>query len=158
MYTFDQRTLRNSIGIALNSKLKETETLEESVNYYYILVLDIILGAMNSEIRNIDDAIAEQFEQYPDDYRLGFMAEIIRQELVDIKHQFILSGFDSRLRYKLVTHKVGLFKKQGICMDLDATYNYMSELDEREDNNEQEIGYLVSDHPSNEELQRLFDW
>lgn len=43
-------------------------------------------------------------------------------------------------------------------MDLDATHLYMSELDEREDNNEQEIGYLVSEYPSAEELERLFDW
>ncbi|QYN80038.1 hypothetical protein PQD71_gp145 [Kosakonia phage Kc263] len=158
MYNFDQRNLRTSIAIALTSQLKEDEKLEECVNYYLILVLDMVLGAMNSNIRNIDSAIDEQYERYPDDYRLGFLAEVIRQEVFDIKKQFILSGFDNRLRYKLVTHSAGTFKRYGIAMDLDATYNHMLDLDERRDNHEQDLGYLVSDYPSAEELSRAFDW
>lgn len=158
MYNFDQRNLRNGIAIALSSQLKEDEKLDDCINYYFILILDMVLGAMNSEIRNIDSAIDEQYERYPDDYRLGFLAELIRQEIFDIKKQFMLAGFDNRLRYKLTTHSAGSLKRYGIAMDLDATYMHMLDLDERRDNHEQELGYLVSDYPSAEELARAFDW
>lgn len=158
MYNFDQRNIRTGMSITLQSQLKEGETLEEAVEYYFVIVLDMILGVMNSETRNIDDAIDEQYLRFTGDWRLPFLAELIRQEVVDIKKQFILAGFDNRLRYKLIVNKIGSLKRHGIAMDIDATYLYMKEREEREENNEQEIGFLVSDNPSAEELNRIFNW
>lgn len=158
MYNFDQRNIRTGMSITLQSQLKEGETLNEAVEYYFLIVLDMILGIMNSEVRHLDDAIDEQYLRFPGEYRLPFLAELIRQEVVDIKKQFILAGFDNRLRYKLVVNKVGFLKRYAIAMDIDATYSYMKEREERENNNEQEIGSLVSDCPSAEELNRILNW
>lgn len=158
MYTFDQRNLRTSIAITMRSLCKEEEKDKDLVTYYFHVVLNIILDIMNSETRNIDDAIDEQYREYPNDPRLPFLGELIREEVVSIKKQFISAGFDSRLRYKLIQHRCGGFKLYGIAMDLDATHLYLSELEKRSDNNESEIGFVVSDQPSYDELNQAYEW
>jgi len=158
MYNFDQRNLRTCIAITMRSLRKDEEKDEDLVTYYFHVVLNMILDVMNSEIRNIDDAIDEQYRQYPDDCRLPFLGPIIREEVVCIKKQFISAGFDSRLRYKLIQHRCGVLKLYGIAMDLDATYLYLSELEKRGNNNESEIGFVVSDQPSYDELNQAYDW
>lgn len=153
MYTIDNRTLRSSIAIALLSVTKDKDQQEDNVNYYFLLAIEIILRVMNSKER-IDDAIDEQIKIYPDAPHLPFIAEVIHDEVTRIKQQFILAGFDRRLKYKLITRSVfnSRFKHHAIVMDLEATF---IDIADNIDEDEEELDEVVSANPTLEQLTEI---
>ncbi|AEV89486.1 hypothetical protein OBP_049 [Pseudomonas phage OBP] len=155
MYSIDKRGLTSAIAIALIPQFKNENPEEDLLTYNFHLVLDMVLGVMNSDTRNIDDAIDDQYRLYPEERNLAFLAEVIRLEVIDIKKQFMQAGFDRRLKYKLVTRNVGAHKFYGIAMDLDAT---TIALTEAEPVVETDNAFAVSQEPSIDELEAAFNW
>lgn len=155
MYNIDKRGLMSAIAIALIPPFKNESPEEDQLTYHFHLVLDMILGVMNSETRHIDDAIDDQFNLYPEEKYLPFLAEVIRLEVIDIKKQFMLAGFDRRLKYKWVTRHVGMHKFYGLGMDLDATAKFLAEA---EPVVETDNAFEVSQEPSLDELNAAFHW
>lgn len=157
MYNIDRRGLETAITIGLIPSINKEDDSGDQITYYFNLCLDMIVGALNSSIRNLDDAIQEQLDRFPDDLKLPFLSEIIYNELVDIKRQFISAGFDNRLKYKLVTREVGRYKYYGIAMDLDETFLQMccNEKDRQEDDS---MVNIVAAEPTIEQLNALLNW
>lgn len=156
MFNIDKRGLMSQITLALIPSFKEEDNQEDSVTYYFNVILDVVVGAMNSKFRNIDDAIEEQFDLLEKDVRLYLMAEVIRELLIDIKRQFIAAGFDQRLKYKLVTRQVGRTKFYGLAMDLDATAEAIAWKPEAVE--EETIAEAVSEEPTLEQLSQIYNW
>lgn len=157
MYNIDRRGLEAAITIGLIPSIKKEDDSGDQVTYYFNLCLDMIVGALNSSTRNLDDAIQEQLDRFPDDLKLPFLSEIIYAELVDIKRQFITAGFDNRLKYKLVTREVGRYKYYGIAMDLDETFLVMC-ASELHDPTTDEMANIVAAEPTIEQLNALLNW
>lgn len=157
MYNIDRRGLEAAITIGLIPSIKKEDDSGDQVTYYFNLCLDMIVGALNSSTRNLDDAIQEQLDRFPDDLKLPFLSEIIYAELVDIKRQFITAGFDNRLKYKLVTREVGRYKYYGIAMDLDETFLAMC-ASELHDPTTDEVANIVAAEPTIEQLNALLNW
>lgn len=155
MFNIDKRGICSQIAIALVPSFKEEDNLQDSVTYYFNLINDMLVGCMNSKHRNIDDAIEEQLDLLEKDVRLYLMTELVRETLIDIKRQFIAAGFDQRLKYKLVTRKVGLTKIYGIAMDLDATAEAIAWKPEVQ---EETIAETVTEEPTLEQLNQIYNW
>lgn len=156
MYTIDKRGFMSAIAFALLPPLKNESPTEDRVTYYFHIGLDIILGAMNSDVRNIDDAIDEQRGKYEGDTMLPFLFETLRLEIMDIKKQFMLAGFDRRLKYKLVTRNVGVQKIYGIQMDLESTVDAMNSIEPVEE--KQDSAFEVNQEPTIDELNAAYNW
>lgn len=156
MYNIDRRGLEAAITIGLIPSMKKEEDQGDQVTYYFNISLDMLVGALNSKHRNLDDAVEEQLSRFPDDIQLPFLSEIIYNELVEVKRQFISAGFDNRLKYKLVTREVGRYKFYGIVMDLDETFLDMcdKELTEPTD----DVSNAVAAEPTIEQLNALVNW
>lgn len=160
MFNIDKLGTTTAIAVSIQSQLGPDDDSLAIANQYFIIAIDMAKSAMNSQIRNIDDAVEEQIERYADDKFVPWMADIVRQLVFDMKAQFRLAGFDSRVKYKVVTHTVGrslTHKYYGIGMDLDETYNAMEEI-KNKDNNTQELSYAVSEQPTIEQLNQLYSW
>lgn len=158
MFNIDKLQLMQAIAISLEPNLRNEEDKHPHYVTYFHIVLDVALGVMNSKIRNIDDAIDEQYGLYPEDKNLPWLAETIRQLVVDIKCQFIQAGFDNRLKYKIVTRPLGMHKLYGIAMDLDLTVATISSgLERLNDDNENET-LAVSENPTYEQLEAAYNW
>lgn len=158
MFNIDKPTLFTAIAISLEPNLRDVEDKKPEYVKYFHIVLDMALGVMNSKIRNVDDAIDEQYGLYPEDKNLPWLADTVRQLVVDIKYQFIQAGFDSRLKYKIVTRHIGIHTKlYGIAMDLDATLAAMAEslLEPKEDEDQT---LMVSENPTYEQLEAAYNW
>ncbi|UQT02620.1 hypothetical protein YUBABA_02140 [Serratia phage vB_SmaM-Yubaba] len=157
MFNIDRPSLITAIAISLEPNLRNVEDKQPEYIKYFHVVLDMALGVMNSKIRNIDDAIDEQYSLYPDDKNLPWLAETVRQLVVDIKTQFIQAGFDNRLKYKIVTRPIGLHKLYGIGMDLEATMaSMMSSLPDGTEEVEETL--MVSENPTYEQLEAAYNW
>ncbi|QBZ70860.1 hypothetical protein pETSU_279 [Edwardsiella phage pEt-SU] len=157
MYNIDRRGLESAITIGLIPSFKKEDDSGDQVTYYFNLCLDMIIGALNSTTRNLDDAIEEQLDRFPEDIKLPFLTEIIYNELVDIKRQFISAGFDNRLKYKLVSREVGRYKFYGIAMDLDETFLTMC-ANELENPVEDSGANIVAAEPTIEQLNEILNW
>lgn len=155
MYNIDKRDLMSAIAIALLPPFKNELPEEDSLTLNFHLALDIIIGVMNSDTRNIDDALEDQLLRFPEEKNLGFLFEVIKLEIIDIKKQFMLAGFDRRLKYKLATRSVGVHKFYGIQMDLDATVLSMTTAKETD---EVDNAFSVSQEPSLDELNAAYVW
>lgn len=158
MYNIDRRGLEAAITIGLIPSFKKEDDSGDQVTYYFNLCLDMIVGALNSSIRNLDDAIEEQLDRFPEDIKLPFLSEIIYDELVDIKRQFISAGFDNRLKYKLVTREVGRYKFYGIAMDLDETFLAMCAKELEPASPDDGLANIVAAEPTLEQLNALVNW
>lgn len=158
MYNFDRRGLEMAITIGLIPSFKQEENQGDQVTYYFNLMLDMLVGAMNSKHRNIDDAIEEQLDRFPEDIKIIHLAEIMYNELVEIKRTFISAGFDSRLKYKLVTREVGRYKFYGIAMDLDETFLAMCANELENPETEDDVASIVAAEPTLEQLSQLLNW
>lgn len=158
MYNFDRRGLEMAITIGLIPSFKQEENQGDQVTYYFNLMLDMLVGAMNSKDRNIDNAIEEQLNRFPDDIKLPFLSEIMYNELVEIKRQFISAGFDNRLKYKLVSREVGRYKFYGISMDLDETFLCMCDNELTNPETETDLANIVAAEPTIEQLNALTNW
>lgn len=155
MFNFDRRGLETSITIALIPSIKEDENQGDLVTYYFHIALNMIVGVMNSKTRNIDDAIDEQLSELDKDIRLPYIAEIVRDQVIDVKRQFISAGFDQRLKYKLVSRQCGSYKFYGIVMDLDETLLVLGANEGKEEEN---VTDMVSGEPTIEQLNQLYNW
>lgn len=155
MYNIDNRSLRSALEVSIIPELKEKDDTRDKLTYYFNLTLEMLVGAMNSKHKHISDAIDEQFERFPDDKVLPFLGEVISEELRYIKKQFILAGFDSRLKYKLITRILPrtTIKLYAIGMDLEATVVSMAEESEPE---ELDISDVISDNPTYEQLSAIY--
>ena len=71
--------------------------------------------------------------------------------VLDIKRQFYTSGFDPRLKYKLLERKFNNIPCYRICMDLEETFLFFTPKEDKED-----VSQAVSDDPSQEMLNELF--
>lgn len=158
MFNIDRRGLEAAITIGLIPSINKEEDKGDQVTYYFNLCLDMLVGAMNSTKRNIDDAIEEQLDRFPEDQKLPFLSEIIYNELIDIKRQFISAGFDNRLKYKLVTREAGRYKFYGIAMDLDETYLSMCGNELYNPGPEDSVANIVAAEPTIEQLNALQNW
>lgn len=158
MYNIDRRGLEMAITIGLIPSFKKEEDQGDQVTYYFNLLLDMVVGAMNSKTRNIDDAIEEQLNRFPDDIKLPFLSEVMYNELVEIKRQFISAGFDSRLKYKLVAREAGRYKFYGIVMDLDETYLCMCDNELTNPETDDSLANIVAAEPTIEQLNALQNW
>lgn len=154
MYNIDSRGLKSNIGMLLLPRTEKGE-LEERIAYYFPLVLDIIVDIMNSETRHTEDAINEELIKYREDVDLQFFCEIIHNEVREIKKQFIMAGFDRRLKFRLMTRVLPrtTIKYYGIGMDLELTFEHFQSEAAAGDTDEAD----VIDHPSVEDLERYFD-
>lgn len=158
MFNIDKPSLIQAIAISLEPNLRNEEDKKPHYIKYFHVVMDMALGVMNSSIRNIDSAIDEQLERFPEDNNLPWLTETIRYLVVDIKTQFLQAGYDSRLKYKLVSRDIGLHKFFGIAMDIDATVtSYMLNLPEDVED-DKEIAFVVSEEPTLEQLNTAFNW
>lgn len=158
MYNIDRRGLEAAITIGLIPSFKKEDDSGDQVTYYFNLCLDMIVGALNSSTRNLDDAIEEQLDRFPEDIKLPFLSEIIYDELIDIKRQFISAGFDNRLKYKLVTREVGRYKFYGIAMDLDETFLAMAAKELEPTSPDDGLANIVAAEPTLEQLNALVNW
>lgn len=159
MYNIDSRALRSQIGISIIPSGKTEENVEDRITYYFNIITDMLVGALNSKQKQIVHAIDEQFERFPDDDVLPFFSEILDYELRDIKKQFFFAGFDPRLKFKLVSRDIprSNFKAWGIAMDLEATMVSMAESAELEGKSEEVID-AVNENPTIEQLSQLYDY
>lgn len=156
MYNIESRLLKTEIGMLMYSSATEEKKIEEYIAYYYPLVLDMLVNILNSRHRNTEDAIFEELKKYYDDASLQMFYELLYNEARLIKKQFILAGFDSRLKYKLVERTPGnsTIKLHAICMDLETTFesnSFTSTLDS------QHVNEDVIDNPSIDQLEAYFD-
>lgn len=155
MYNIDSRALKTSIGVLVYSSLQPDDKVEERVSYYFPLVLDIMLGVMNSKHRNIDDALYDEMLNYSDDATFYLFSELIYEEVKQMKQQFLLAGFDPRLKYKIITKNIPrtVLKLHAIAMDLEFTAATLNEIKDSDDIDVQDA---VSDQPSIEQLNEIF--
>ena len=155
MYNIDNRSLRSALEVSLIPEFKETDNTRDRLTYYFNLALEMLVGAMNSKHKNIADALDEQYERFPDDKVLPFIGEVLAEELRYIKKQFILAGFDPRLKYKLISRTIPrtTIKLHAIGMDLEATVENMGDEPEQE---EIDISDVISENPTYEQLAAVF--
>jgi len=158
MYNIDSRTLKTNIGIFLYQSAEDNnQTVQEYVAYYYPLVLDIIVRALNNKHQTSEEAIGEELRsKYSDDTSLQLFYSTIYEEVREIKKQFYLAGFDNRMKYKLVERALprSTIKFHAISMDLEATVE--SFLSTPETDNE-DVSDAVIDYPSIDQLESMFD-
>lgn len=157
MYNIDTRVLRSSLGISLHHAYRDHKELDEKITFYLTISLDWILAVMNSKVRNTADAIDDYLNEIRDkDTHLPFIADIIHDEVMLIKKQFILAGFDQRLKYKLITRAIPKtnIKRYAIGMDLEATLDAMLDAPE----SQEDITDVVNAHPTIEQLAEVFDF
>lgn len=155
MYSIDTRQLKMLIGVSLFPSINKEENLTDRINYYYPIVLDMIIGGLNSEHQRLLEIVDEQMDRYPDDINIIALHYLIADELRVIKKQFILAGFDPRVKYKLDTRNVGntTLKKTAILMDLEATVaNFPSTVIADKEN----AGELITSEPTLEQLNQFF--
>jgi len=115
----------------------------------------MIIGGLNSEHQRLLEIVDEQMDRYPDDINIIALHYLIADELRVIKKQFILAGFDPRVKYKLDTRNVGntTLKKTAILMDLEATVaNFPSTVIADKEN----AGELITSEPTLEQLNQFF--
>lgn len=150
MFTIDKRSITTSIAIAIMPFIKEEDKApQDKVEYYYHILLDMAVGALNSGVKNIDDAIELQLDRYPEDMQVPFLREALHYLMVDMKRQFIKSGFDGRLKYKIYNRECGMRSIQGIGMDLDATLDAMASKSKTEEVNQADV---INENPTLEQL------
>lgn len=158
MYNIDSRTLKTNIGILLYpSADNEYKTVQEYVSYYYPLVLDIIVRSLNSKNRNAEEAVSDELRlRYSDDVSLQLFYSTIYEEVRYIKKQFIIAGFDPRMKYKLVERSLdrSTIKLHSIQMDLEATIESLSTLSKLDN---EDVSDAVIEHPSIDQLESFFD-
>lgn len=158
MYNIDSRSLKTNIGIFLYQSAEDnTQTVQEYIAYYYPLVLDIILRALNSKHKTSEEAIAEELrKKYSDDTSIQLFYSTIYEEVRQIKKQFYLAGFDHRMKYKLEERTLprSTITLHAICMDLEATVEAF--LSEPESDNE-DVSDAVIEHPTIDQLETMFD-
>lgn len=158
MYNVESRTLKTEIGILLYSSVTEDKKIEEIIAYYYPLLLDVMVNVLNNRHRSTEDAILEELKKYYDDPGLQLFYGILYEEIRMIKKQFIVAGFDPRLKYKLVERTLprSTIKLHAICMDLEATMDHMLVQPETESDN-QDVSDAVIDNPTIDQLESYFD-
>lgn len=158
MYNIDSRTLKTNIGIFLYQSAEDNkQTVQEYVAYYYPLVLDIIVRALNNKHQTSEEAIGDELRsKYSDDTSLQLFYSTIYEEVREIKKTFYLAGFDPRMKYKLVERTLprSTIKLHAIKMDLEATMEAL--LSAPEPDNE-DVSDAVIDHPTIDQLQSMFD-
>lgn len=160
MFNIDRLGLTTAIAVSLSSLIGPEDDERSIAHQYFLIAIDMAKEAMNSGIRNLDDAVEEQIDRYRDDKYVPWLNDIVRQLVFDIKSQFITAGFDSRLKYKVVTHQLGkgsTHKYYGIAMDLDETCAVMEEQ-KNTAAGEQELIYVVSEQPTLEQLNQVYKW
>lgn len=158
MYNIDSRTLKTNIGVFLYRSAEDNDkTVQEHLNYYYPIVLDIIIKVLNSKHQTSEEAISEELrEKYSDDTSVQLFYSTIYEEIREIKKQFYLAGFDHRMKYKLVERVLprSTIKMHAICMDLEAT---MESLLSTPESDNEDVNDAVIDHPSIDQLESMFD-
>lgn len=158
MYNIDSRTLKAGLGILLYSSCDNSfKTTEERTAYYYPIVLDMLVGVLNNDTTSsIEEAILIEVKRFYDDPTVQLFSELLYEEIRLIKKQFILAGFDPRLKYKLVSRLVGntTIKLHAICMDLDATAEL---LHTKPETDSEDVSDAISEHPTYEQLESLYD-
>lgn len=132
----------------------ETDVKEKSI-YYFNLTLSMIVDVLNSQERDINNAIEDQIDLYinndPDIY---YFAPIVHEIVLDAKTKFFSFGYDKRIKYKLYEKTVSTrYKLYDIGMDLDLTYETFKEKPE----SPEDINNVVSEHPSIDLLSALFE-
>lgn len=160
MFNIDKQSLSTAIAISLEPNLLQVEDKRSVHIQYFHVVLDVIVGVMNSKFRNIDDAFEEQLDLYPTDCNLPLLGEVIRDLVMDIKLQFMQAGFDQRLKYKLYTRNIHQLKLYAIGMDLDATVTaYVETLpDTLSGDTDDELLNIVSEEPTIDQLNAAYVW
>lgn len=160
MFNIDKASLTTAIAISLAPNLQNVEDKNSEYIKYFLVTLDMVLGVMNSEVRNTWSAIDEQVERYSDDKNIPWLCETVSQLVTDIKVQFSKAGFDGRMKYKLVTRAIGMHKLYAIAMDLDATVLAINEDEERTDKDPSatELSYVISEEPTIDQLNAAFNW
>ncbi|QZA70538.1 hypothetical protein AH04_55 [Erwinia phage AH04] len=158
MYNVESRTLKTEIGILLYSSVTEDKKIEEIIAYYYPLLLDMMVNVLNNRHRSTEDAIFEELKKYYDDPGLQLFYGMLYEEIRMIKKQFIIAGFDPRLKYKLVERTLprSTIKLHAICMDLEATMDHMLVQPETGSDN-QDVSDAVIDNPTIDQLESYFD-
>lgn len=158
MYNIDSRTLKTNIGIYLYQSSEDNDkSVQEYIAYYYPLVLDIILRALNNKHKTAEEAIADELrEKYSDDTSIQLFYSTIYEEVREIKKQFYLAGFDPRMKYQLVERTLprSTIKLHAFKMDLDATMEAI--LSTPETDNE-DVSDAVIDYPTIDQLESAFD-
>lgn len=156
MFNIDKQGITSSIAIALLPKFDKDDGKDRvsQIEYYFRLVLDMAVGVLNGKTRIIDDAIELQLDRFQDDINIPNLRETVRYLVVDMKTQFMKSGFDGRLKYKIYERKMGLHSIYGIGMDLDLTLEVMSNQEPEQEN----VQDAISDQPTIEQLAEAFTW
>jgi hypothetical protein len=157
MYNIESRLLKTEIGILLLSSVTEDTPVEEKIAYYYPLVLDMLVNILNNK-KCTEEAILEEIKKYYDDPGLQLFYELLYAEVRTIKKQFILAGFDSRLKYKLLERAIprSTIKLHSICMDLESTVDSMI-ADPVNLSDIADVNDAVIDNPSIAQLEAYFD-
>lgn len=160
MFNIDKPSLSTAIAISLSANLKDVVDKQSEYIKYFNVVLDMALGAMNSSTRYTNDAIDEQAERFKDDKNIPWLCETVAWLVTDMKSQFSLAGFDSRIKYKLVTRSLGHHKWYAIVMDLDATVLAINEDDEARDadSSRQDPSFTISEDPTIDQLNTAYNW
>lgn len=157
MYNIDSRTLKTGLGVLLYSSCDQSlKTTEERTAYYYPLFLDMLVGVLNSDMTSIEESILVEVKRFYDDPTVQLFSELLYEEVRLIKKQFIMAGFDPRLKYKLISRNVGktTIKLHAICMDLDSTMELLYTKPETDSEN---VSDVISENPTYEQLESLYD-
>lgn len=159
MFNIDRQSLNAAIAISLEPNLHNVEDKRSVHIQYFHIVINCAVACMNSKFRNIDDAIEEQYDRFPDDRNMLHLGEVIRQLVVDMKMQFIQAGFDSRLKYKLITRKVHSYTLYAIGMDIEETVrSFNDSLPTEEEILKEELPNAVTEEPSLDQLNAAYNW
>lgn len=161
MYVVDMVDLKNQVAFSLiliSADPEQTRgpVLAGNVAAYVPVVLDGVLYCLNDKVyRNPSDSLDMYVrETRNEDTNAWAMGEIIEQLTRDIKRKFYGEfGYDPRLYFKL--QKLGNVGNPvyRFVMDLDRTFLDFEVKEEKEVG----ITHEVSDNPSQEELNELFN-
>jgi hypothetical protein len=139
-------------------RIEDPSKLAEKTAYYFPIVLDMIVGALNSDNKFHLAGIDEQFIKYRGDFNLVNMGQIITEEFEYAKKTFLLAGFDIRVKYKLVSrqiHKTNM-KMWAIVMDLEETVEHFNK--KQPETNVESMSDAVITNPTLDQLAELYNY